>query len=366
MGILDVFRRKADKGANLPVSETRAVAMGYTADLIAARHEWLAGTSNVAELTAAVQSCVSLWEAGFTLADVTGTDMLDRRTLAMLARSLALRGEAMFLVRDRLLPVTDWDVKTRHGEPVAYRVSLSEIGGGTSQTVLAGEVLHVRIGSSPVTPWAGTAPLHRASLSAGLLQEVEAALRDTWRDAPVGSQVVYMPDSAADDMEAMRRAFRGRRGSTLIVEGTAQAVAAGMHPELGRRPDQLSPDLERAQAMEALEAARGAILMAYGVLPALVNPATTGPVVREAQRHLATWTLQPLAEIVAEEASAKLGAPVSIDVHRALQSFDAGGSARALAGIMQALATAKEAGLSDAAVAAAFGALDWTEARPKE
>ena len=69
---------------------------------------------------------------------------------------------------------------------------------------------------------------------------------------------------------------------------------------------------------------------------------------------------------MAEEATAKLGSTVAIDVHRPLQSFDAGGSARALAGIMQALATAKEAGLSDAAVAAAFGALDWTEAQPKE
>jgi hypothetical protein len=45
-----------------------------------------------------------------------------------------------------------------------------------------------------------------------------------------------------------------------------------------------------------------------------------------------------------------------------IDSFDAGGSARAVAGLVQALAEAKEAGLSDAAVAAAFGALDWREA----
>ena len=63
-------------------------------------------------------------------------------TLAMMARALALRGEAVFLIRDRLVPVTDWDVKTMHGEPRAYRVSVSEIGGGSSQTVLAGEVDH--------------------------------------------------------------------------------------------------------------------------------------------------------------------------------------------------------------------------------
>lgn len=360
MGIFDRFRRFKVHNPDL---ENRAVAMGYTADLVAARAEWLSGRSCTAELTATVQSCVSLWESGFTLADVTGTDLLDRRSLAMLARSLALRGESMFLIRDRLIPIVDWDSKTRDGEPVAYRVSVSEIGGGTSETVLAAEVLHVRIGSSPVTPWAGTSPLHRASLSAELLQQVEGALRDVWRDAPVGSQIIPLPDSSSEDMAALRRSFRGARGQSLVVEGVAQAVAAGLHPALEKKVEGLTPDLQRAMPAETLEAARGAICAAYGILPAWLNPATTGPAIRECQRQLATWTLQPLAELVAEEATVKLGTRVSIDVHRALQSFDAGGSARALAGIMQALATAKEAGLPDSTVAAAFKALDWSEAK---
>jgi hypothetical protein len=162
----------------------------------------------------------------------------------------------------------------------------------------------------------------------------------------------------------VRGTLRGARGRALLVEHLTAQIAAGAPAPRRDGSDSLSPDLRDSMAVETLEAARGAILMAYGVLPAMLNPAATGPVIREGQRHLATWVLQPIAEIVAEEASAKLGAAVSIDVHRALQSFDAGGSARALAGIMQALATAKEAGLSDAQVAAAFKALDWSEARP--
>ena len=355
MGIMDLFRRKAE-----PV-ETRAVAMGYTADLVAARAEWLSGRSCTAELTATVQSCVSLWEAGFTLADVTGTDLLDRRSLAMLARSLALRGESLFLIRDRLLPVTDWDMKTRDGEPTAYRVSVSEIGGGRSQTVLAAEVLHVRIGSSPVTPWAGTSPLHRASLSAELLQQVEGALRDVWRDAPIGSQIIPLPDSSSEDMAALRRSFRGARGQSLVVEGVAQAVAAGMHPALEKKVEGLTPDLQRAMTAETLEAARGAILMAYGVLPALVNPATTGPLVREAQRHLAQLVLQPIALLVSDEATAKIGQAVKIDVVRPMQAFDHGGKARAFGAMLQAYATAKEAGLDGAALQDAMTFIDWQE-----
>lgn len=371
MGIMDLFRRRGggaslpdlenrDQGANLHLDK-RAVAMGYTADLLAARHEWLSGASTVAEATATVQACVSLWESTFALADVIGTDLLDRRALAMIGRSLALRGESVWLIRDRLLPVTDWDIKTRHGEPVAYRVSLSEIGGGASQTALAGEVLHFRTGSSPAAPWAGSAPLHRASLSAGLLQAVETTLREVYDNANIGSMIVPLPEGTADDMQAMRAALRGRRGQTLVIEGVAQATAAGMNPQLGQRPEQLTPDLERAQVVETVSQARQAVAMAYGVLPALLNPATTGPVVREAQRHLAQLVIQPMALLIAEEATHKLGGKVELDVVRPAQAFDHGGKARALSTMLQAMAQAKEAGLDPATIKDALSFVDWAD-----
>ena len=169
MGFIDLFRRKS---ANLPNSETSAIQPGYTASLMAAREAWISGASGLGELTAAVQTSVSLWEAGLSLADVTGTDMLTRRDMAITARALALRGEALFLIRDRLIPCTDWDISTRYGLPRAYRVGLPEIGGGRNETVLAGEVLHFRIGCDAVTPWAGSAPLGRAKLSAQLLEAI--------------------------------------------------------------------------------------------------------------------------------------------------------------------------------------------------
>ena len=131
MGLMDLFRRK-------PL-EARAAQPGYTAALMAAREAWIAGGSGLAELTAAVQASVSLWESGLSLADVTGADLLDRRVMAICARALALRGECIFLIRDRLIPATDWDMSTRHRVPRAYRLGLPEIGGGRSETVLAAE-----------------------------------------------------------------------------------------------------------------------------------------------------------------------------------------------------------------------------------
>ena len=340
--------------------EVRSSGAGYTAQVMAARDSFISGRRGVAELTATVQSCVSLWEGGFAMADVTGTDLLTRQDMAMLARAVALNGEAVYLITDLgLVPATDWNVSTRDGRPRAYRLSIPEAGGGRSVTALAAEVLHLRIGSDHLTPWIGTAPLRRSSLTGAMLHAVEAALSETFENAPLGSQIVPLPDTGADDMATMRGAFKGRRGSTLVIEGVAQATAAGMNPTIGQRPDQLSPDLSKSMTSETLAAAREGISMAYGVLPSLVNRAATGPAVREAQRQLAIWTLQPIAALLADEATNKLGNLVEIDTIRPLQAFDAGGRARALSAIIQTLAEAKAADIAPADVSGAMRMVDW-------
>ena len=194
---------------------------------------------------------------------------------------------------------------------------------------------------------------------------LEAALSEVYSNAPFGSQVVPFPESQEVDLAELGRGFRGQRGRVLVRESVAVSAAGGPTPMQDWKPQDVTPDLRGMLPVEVMEAARAAICVSFGVLPGLVIPEGQGPMVREAQRHLATWTLQPIAALMGEEASAKLAQPIEIDVHRALQSFDAGGSARALSGIVEALATAKAAGLSDAAVAAAFAALDWSEAQAK-
>src|SRR5436190_1420901 len=120
----------------LPAVERRSSMSGFTAELMAARESYISGRRGVAELTGTAQSCISLWESGFAIADVKGTRFLDRRTMATLARSLALRGEFVGLIDgDGITPCSDWDLSTRRGKPRAYRVGISEAGGGTTQTV---------------------------------------------------------------------------------------------------------------------------------------------------------------------------------------------------------------------------------------
>ena len=75
--------------------ETRSTGSGYTAEILAARQAWISGQSGLGELTGCVQSCVSLWEHGLSIAEVKGTDYLTPDLLGIVARSLALRGESV-------------------------------------------------------------------------------------------------------------------------------------------------------------------------------------------------------------------------------------------------------------------------------
>ena len=347
-------------GRSAPRVEKRSSGSGFTAEIMAARASYVAGASGIGELTATVQSCVSLWEGAFAMADVEGTDLIDRAAMALIARGLALRGDVVIYIGDgNLVAATDWDRSTRFGQPRAYRLGLPDAGGGTTLTALAAEVLHFKIGAHPTAPWAGSSPLRRASLTAGLLQTIETALGEVYDFAPVGSQVMAFPETPDTDMEALGRGFRGQRGRMLLRESVNVTAAGGPAPAADWSPKDLTPDLSRAMMDQALGSAREAICGVYGVLPGLFNVGTTGPFVREAQRHLAGWTLQPIAELVAEEATRKLGAEVKIDTIRPLQAHDASGRARALQTLVATMVQAKESGLAPEDFAAAVKAVNF-------
>ena len=342
-----------------PKAETRSTG-GYAGLMTLARAESITGARGAAELTAAVQTCVSLWEGGLSLADVEGTDLLPPRMLALVARSLALRGEFCALIEgDRLTPAADWDVSTSLSRPRAYRLSLPDAGGGRTITALEAEVVHVVTGANVREPWRGTSPLQRASLTADLLATIEAALLDVYATAPLGSAIVPMPEMAAEDSSRLAASFRGQRGRVLLRESVSTTAAGGPVPMTDWRPQGLTPDLEKSEILGAYDRATAAVCQAFGVDPSLLSSASNGGGLREARRALAMWTLQPIAVLIAAELADKLGQPVTLDVMRPLQAYDAGGRARAFSAMVGAMGEAKAAGLADDQVAALLKLVDW-------
>lgn len=328
----------------------------FTALAMSWRAAQLTGTAGIADLSATVQTCVSLWESGFTTAEVAGTDLLTPQTLALTARSLALTGEALWFVDGgELVAVSDYDVSTANGRPTAYRLTVPDVLGGRSVTALAAEVIHIRAGCDMRTPWRGTAPLQRASLSAGVLDAIERTLSEVYQGAPIGSAIIPQPEDPTDKGRAMGATLRGLRGRVLLVESTNVAAAGAAAPSSDWKPQSLTPDLSGARLQEAYGQARGAILSVFGVLPAMLDKSAQGPLIREGQRQLVNWTLAPLARLVAAEASEKLGVTITIDVAGPLRAFDAGGRSRSLKAVIGALADAKAAGIDPAAAAAFAG-----------
>ncbi|MFO1153683.1 MAG: hypothetical protein U1E42_08485 [Rhodospirillales bacterium] len=293
------------------------------AEMISARASYIAGRSGLAELTGTVQACVSLWENGFALADVQGTDLLTRRVMAIIGRSLALKGEFLAIIdSNSLIPCSAWDVSTKNGYPSAYRAQIAEANGARQETVLAAEVLHIITGADPYLPWQGSAPLRRAKLTASMLNVIESAISEVYEVAPLGCSIIPFPESSTNDLNALGRSFKGQRGRVLLRESVNVQAAGGPTPATDWRPASTTPDLEKALPVELLAAAREAICGVFGVLPCLFVEDGQGPAIRECQRHLAQWTLQPLAMVIAEEVSNKLGTGVMIDVMQPTQSYD--------------------------------------------
>lgn len=336
------FKRKES-----PPVETRSAMQGFTSELLAARESYLSGRSNCAELTGCVQSAISMWEFGLSISEVSGDGgLLSPANLAIAGRQLALSGESVFyILPDRIVPVTAWELATRFSRPSAYKLQISESSGAQSVTALSAEVLHFRIGCDVASPWTGSSPLRRARLTAGLLHELETALSEAYANMPLGSQVITFPESPQTDLDKLGAGFRARRGRTLLKESVAVTSAGGPQPVSDWSPSSVTPDISKALTDTHLQQAKDSVLSCFGILPAMLDRNTTGPLVREGQRHLAQWTLEPIAQLIAREASEKLDGDVAISVMQPLQAFDLGARSRSLGAIVEALALAKEKGV---------------------
>ena len=313
---------------------------GYTADIISARHQFFSGARSVAEATATVEACAALWERAFAVADVADRwrSIVSPGCLGLIARALAIRGQFVALIDARggeiaLTPATDWDVSTRGGEPVAYRLQIPEAGGGHQVEALAGEVIDIAINRDVVTPWHGVSPLRKARISADLLASIESGLQDVL-GSPWGAQILPTPKLASKQVTEIQdfvHRIRSRAGGFFALESaqTMSGTAQSPHGDWDRK--NLSPDIRGMELPGNWEAVRNSIMAAFGIPPILFSSMAQSAALREAQRHAVLWTLAPVAKVASSELGLKLGDPdLALDLVTPLQAADSAGRARAV------------------------------------
>lgn len=341
-----------------PKIETREAA-GYTSEIIAARAQFFSGSRGVAESTAVVESCVALWERAFSTADVPDRwkSLIDPSTLGMIGRALATRGQFVAAIDSRgsdlqIIPATDFDLSTRNGKAVAYRLSIPEAGGGHAISALADETIDIRINSDPTVPWHGASPLRKARLTADTLAAIEAGLGEVL-SGPWGSQVVPTPELTDKQRDRVEERIRAKRGGLALVE-TVKSLAAGAPPPQGDwSPQNLTADLRGLELPSHWEAVRNSILSAYGIPPLLFGANAQSAALREGQRHAVLWTLAPIAKVASAELGRKLNdAEFKLDLITPLAAADSAGRARAV-GILVGTGMALDDALS---------LVGWTEA----
>jgi hypothetical protein len=244
--------------------EQRSMSNDFNMLAMMARADAITDTG--ADLSGVVAGCTNLWANGMSMAE-TDSDLLTPEVLASIGRQLATEGNSVWYIGpDGLLPVSSYSVATTDaGQPRAYYIAIPGIDGGTQSMALADEVLHIRIGADSRLPWQGVAPLRRAQISAGLLRATEAALAEVFRDAPIGSMVLAMPETSAGANSKLGASFTGKHGRVLVRDSSTVYAGSQGNPD-DWRPANLTPNLRDSMAVESLKTARDAVLHVYGVL----------------------------------------------------------------------------------------------------
>ena len=335
-------------------TEQRETGGGYEASLLAAFEASAAGPAT-AGATAAIESAAGLVARCLASGTVTGAPAgaVTPAVLAQIGRSLIRSGESVWSINVDPAGAVRLAVAGHHdvyggADPNDWTYRVSEYGPSSTYSRLlpAAAVLHVRYLTDPIRPWCGVGPLQAATIAGRLSAETAAALADS-EGGPRGS-LLPLPgvDGEDETIATLKTDLRTLRGRLAFVESTQtmHAGAPGSAPRedwafkrVGANPP--------AGEVSLLERSFREVLSACGV-PAALFERADGTASREAFRRFLHSTLQPLADLIALELTAKLDSDVTVNLDR-LFAADLAGRARAFQSLVGGgMATDKAAGLA--------------------
>lgn len=304
---------------------------------------------------AAQEACAGLWERAFASATIASGNRARQvcrpSMLALVAREFVYSGESAWLLDvlddGRLAAgvASSWEVNGSGVHPEGWRYRLDVLGPSGNRTRRAEwmGVLHFMIGRQPSQPWKGQSPLEHAGVTRKLANLLEARLGEETA-AQVGNIIALPRDpgprqkpdgSMFDPLEDTRKALSSIRGKTVLVETTASGWGEGRFsaPRNDWKPQRIGPDPPSSLAALRNDVTR-IILAALGVPPPLLQDNSDGTAQRESWRRFLHGTIQPVANIVAEELSIKLDEEVRIGFDELFAS-DLSGRARAFQSMVQ-------------------------------
>lgn len=352
-------------------AESRAISFSAAIEQALENEAENAAQDAVQTGLAAQEAAAGLWERAFASATIAQGRRAQRMCrpsmMALIAREFVYSGESCWLL-DVLdgQPVagvaSSWEVNGPGVFPQRWRYRLDVLGPSGNRTRRADwdGVLHFMMGRDPSQPWKGQAPLERAGTTRKLANLLETRLGEETA-AQVGNIIALPRDpgqrqradgTAYDPLEDTRKALSSIRGKTVLMETTASGWGEGRFaaPRNDWKPQRIGPDPPSSLNELRKEVTR-LVLAALGVPPTLLQDAADGTAQRESWRRFLHGTIQPIANLVAEELSVKLDEDVKIDFSELFAS-DLSGRARAfqsmVQGGMDAAKAAALAGLMDA------------------
>ena len=274
-----------------------------------------------------------MWARALAGAVVTGDrGALTRRVRHMIGRSLIRGGEIVFIIdvqdgQVRLLPASAFEVM----EGWRYRAEVPQPPGkSASRTYPRDQVAHFTWNVDPRQPWAGISPMASAAYGAKLASNVEDKLGEE-TGAPSALILPFPMDGGDAALDLLRGDIKAAKGGAIVLEGTASGqddATKGTRNDW--RAERLGPMIPEQFARASRRRHRGR----HGELrhPGSPGRRRLGTVLRcgKINRRWVMSAVQPVADLIAEEASAKLDSEVVFSF-ATLHAHDIAGRAGAVA-----------------------------------
>ena len=307
-----------------------------TGDIIHAQDEAVRGRSSVRMATGAGEAAIGFIHRQFLRARVTGAPMLTRRLLGCLVRSLVTYGDALAvplpkgvdpaLVGDAaigkdlkgvLIEASSWRIEGGIN-PTGWRyiptVSGAEgVGSFELPSIPRSSVFHVLLDPPSSDPSRGIGPSARSSATLLAANRAEGSLASEMN--VTSTRILPTVEGLEDgDKENLNSALKANEGKVVTLETQAGGHGAGTTsaPRSDWQGHRVGPEPTQHQ-LKAAEDTGARLVAAIGLIPSMFGIGETAGAIREARAQAETDVLQPLAELIAEEASRYFDREVTIE-----------------------------------------------------